>query len=1026
MIIYGSARHLFEIDPVVSPQHGDDIQNPVDGDRRRFLEEQKAHHLYAYQLGPRASYTPRWEFDDNGEIVAGQSGDLESFVMTLPLRVTHGSGDEHLFTRRPDLGAYRVDTPTIQWVSVEVRVFSEGTETVDFTAELRTDDDRQWARTMSVNGTEPARCVIRFPLQSATHLQAWLADPDADAQAVLSHVELGMCRFGGDLPRATGYPPQQRDQAGMDAAHLEAGNLIASRRTDIAPTVYTDGDTIPRMTGGNADLIGELPEISGYDWDLREGTMVYRRFSGPSPFIEAVELEESAHLVSVDESDDPLTVDLSDQYLAAACMFQVPGSVADPQVICGLWDDDSGDYFALLYTTDESVVAEFTTSGGSTESTAVISNPVEGEWWDLVFLVGGDGWSIWDEDGYKHHSDDLGISDVTMQVGLLPAVHSGFDGAVAYPWASWCGDDRAYSDVAGYVESYRAWRWVVGGPRTEQDTGGVLITGADETYEIQIGFDLYEVHEWHEDGTVEIGDTLNVEYFLVGGGTNGGSSTTLDIGAGSGGAGGEVVDGSGEPINYTPGVYTIQVGDGGSPVGQDSTLEHPTGEVVAKGGGGDNDLIGRGGSAGRWQSTDVTSDPETGTIADGGNYSYWIHIEDDSEAFAGGGGGGASGDDGDDGETDGASAPEYMEAYGGDGGDGVESSFFGSPEYYGGGGGGSGRAISSSQLDISHGDGGLGGGGGGGFSGNNGEDGKGGGGGGGTDNGAGGEGGRGRVGLRRKIGEVPLPVEGGDEVYPATIDGTDYAVHEFHSDGQFEVTDGPVEMDVMLLGGGAGAGSGDGVGGGGGGELRTHIDNSIFTYGDGTYSVEVGAGGTGADTVSGATNGEASGVDTDGSGFVDVAGGGASHTDGGCGGGGTSGINDNDGGLSESGGNNGGDAQSPGFFADHHAGGGGGGADEAGADGNNDGSGGDGGDGFETDFTGETIRIGAGGGGCAVHDDGTVVTPGQGGAGGGGDAEGPNDSRGQDGTGLGAGGGAGATGTGGDGTQGRVWIRYEL
>ena len=254
-------------------------------------------------------------------------------------------------------------------------------------------------------------------------------------------------------------------------------------------------------------------------------------------------------------------------------------------------------------------------------------------------------------------------------------------------------------------------------------SGPVAIGGTADT--IEIGGVVYSVHEFTEDGELEILRPCIIDFVVVGGGGSAGSSQA----AGGGGGGGVKL---GSATFQTAGaVLNAVVGQGGSVQsagGQSSFLD-----VVALGGGHGNSGSGASGGGGRawtWAGTGTGGSGVGGQGHSGGNG----HGHNTSEAQQGAGGGGGAGEPGQNGSA----------AQGGNGGDGLLIDLFGEPLYFGGGGGGGVRCSHGATPGL----GGLGGGGnaGDGYSpGQRGEDGKGGGGGGGC---ASARGGRGVVLLR--------------------------------------------------------------------------------------------------------------------------------------------------------------------------------------------------------------------------------------------------------------------------------------
>jgi len=78
---------------------------------------------------------------------------------------------------------------------------------------------------------------------------------------------------------------------------------------------------------------------------------------------------------------------------------------------------------------------------------------------------------------------------------------------------------------------------------------------------------------------------------------------------------------------------------------------------------------------------------------------------------------------------------------------------------------------------------------------------------------------------------------------------TGYKIHTFTSDGDFVVSGGAVEIDILLVGGGGGSVGDNGGGGGAGGLVWT----TGYALTVGTYAIDVGAGGVGG--TAGQTNG---------------------------------------------------------------------------------------------------------------------------------------------------------------------------
>lgn len=229
-------------------------------------------------------------------------------------------------------------------------------------------------------------------------------------------------------------------------------------------------------------------------------------------------------------------------------------------------------------------------------------------------------------------------------------------------------------------------------------------------------------------------------------------------------------------------------------------------------------------------------------------------------------------------------------------------------------------------------------------------------------------------------------------------------IHTFTSSGTFQITAGMGQVaSLVIAGGGGGFNSlGSGGGGGAGGMIYTTPGN---TYGVGSYTVTVGAGGAAN------TNGNNSVFDV-----VTATGGGTgaaatTGSNGGSGGGGGGGSGGFAGGLGTAGqGSNGG----AGFNGANNAGGGGGGAGGAGGVGTVS-VGGAGGLGLANSITGSSVIYASGGGG------GNVVAGGAASAGGGG--AGGTAGTGASGT-ANTGGGGGSANTGGSGGSGIVIVTY--
>lgn len=245
-----------------------------------------------------------------------------------------------------------------------------------------------------------------------------------------------------------------------------------------------------------------------------------------------------------------------------------------------------------------------------------------------------------------------------------------------------------------------------------------------------------------------------------------------------------------------------------------------------------------------------------------------------------------------------------------------------------------------------------------------------------------------------------------------TVDGVNYRLHVFTTNGTFTVTS-PGEVEYLIVGGGGGGGSNStgtrGGGGGGGGGLLT----GTSTVAAQNYAIVVGSGGSKGVNVAGAI-----GQNSSFNSIVAVGGGGGGGdggglhpaTVGGSGGGGGSHNNVSLGAAGTTGqGNAGGNNSSASPFP----GGGGGGAGASGTNGAGS-IGGNGGAGLASSITGTSVFYAGGGGGGTF----SAGTGGTGGVGGGGN--GNSVVAGSAGTdGLGGGGGNQA-----DGGDGIVIIRY--
>ncbi len=286
----------------------------------------------------------------------------------------------------------------------------------------------------------------------------------------------------------------------------------------------------------------------------------------------------------------------------------------------------------------------------------------------------------------------------------------------------------------------------------------------------------------------------------------------------------------------------------------------------------------------------------------------------------------------------------------------------------------------------------------------------------------------------------------GDTAFSATggtiSDLFGFRHHVFTASDTFEILSGTRPIDLLLVGGGGGGGGYQfGAGGGGAGGVRVLQNQAL---GVDTYTVTIGAGGTGGDnTDTSAGNGQ-SGGDSSFDAEVALGGGGglrgARPNDGSTGffgasggGGGSTIINgvSHTGGTSTAGQGNDGGTGGASNGTDNQSAGGGGGATAVGSNGTN-GTGGAGGAGINLGSlwgtsVGASGWFGGGGGGKRTNAGGD--TAGAGGIGGGGGGVGDNNgTTATANTGGGGGGGAGTTATqyGGTGGSGVVIARYRI
>ena len=394
---------------------------------------------------------------------------------------------------------------------------------------------------------------------------------------------------------------------------------------------------------------------------------------------------------------------------------------------------------------------------------------------------------------------------------------------------------------------------------------------------------VYRSHVFTSSGTFTVSKAAvdipnNVEYLVVAGGGGGGGNV-----GGGGGAGGYRTNVSGSPGDHTTSVafpvtvqsYSVTVGGGGvagkntesGPDGNDSSF----GPITAlKGGGGGARTPGSqpqnagraggsgGGGCGGESGATVTGGSSTAVSTP----SPWPGPAtqgkaggagaNDPQPAAGGGGGGAGGAG-----TAGQTGPP---GYGGNGGDGLPNVIAYGPTnavtYAAGGGGG----VHPPAPGSAGGSGGTGGGGAGADSsedGNNATFATGSGGGGGSNGRVGGNGGSGIVVVRYEIGSVSTAKATGGAI--SFYGGK--TIHTFLNSGTFAVTNGPLSIEYLALGGGGGGGDSQGGCGGGGG--AGGFVTGPETANDSTsYTVTIGAGGRGGSPPSPAFLNGAKGDDT--------------------------------------------------------------------------------------------------------------------------------------------------------------------
>lgn len=275
---------------------------------------------------------------------------------------------------------------------------------------------------------------------------------------------------------------------------------------------------------------------------------------------------------------------------------------------------------------------------------------------------------------------------------------------------------------------------------------------------------------------------------------------------------------------------------------------------------------------------------------------------------------------------------------------------------------------------------------------------------------------------------------GGDTV---TTDGN-YWYHTFTTTGSFSLTtQKPLTVDYLVVAGGGAGGAGQSgsfeIGGGGGaGGYRTSIGGSSFSLTGTSYTVIVGAGGTGSSNSQGTGGSDSTFATITSTGGGRGAGATQTLLNGGSGGGAPSWSNYASPGTGTVGqGNNGGNGGYNGSIGQLGGGGGGGAGAVGGNATNGNGTGGAGGVGVANSISGTSTYYAGGGGGCGST---YYSNPGgSGGNGGGGNgasptsgASSPSPTGGSGAANTGGGGGGAIGNPGGNGGSGVVIVRYAV
>jgi hypothetical protein len=394
------------------------------------------------------------------------------------------------------------------------------------------------------------------------------------------------------------------------------------------------------------------------------------------------------------------------------------------------------------------------------------------------------------------------------------------------------------------------------------------------------GSNIYAIESYTYSGSANTADFTRVftksttcDILIVGGGGGGGRAH-----AGGGGAGSLIYVTN---VLLNAGTYNINVGKGGAGAtardgvagggpnnGSDTSIVYNSTNIyLAKGGGGGKSATGQGASGGSGGGADgafaggaaLTTNIPSGSYGNSGGSGL---SSGNDNAWSGGGGGGAN-------SAGGSATLTTGVIRAGNGGDGKLINITGTNTYYAGGGGGGCMFTFNNIAGL----GGLGNGGNGG-SGTDGTNalnntGSGGGGGGfaynpSTDY-SGGNGGSGIVIIRYLLGTIPTTNFLTTEPTVSSPAFTESIQSFLHSGGAENQTTHTITVgrdticDILIVGGGGAGGNSMGGGGGAGGVVYT-VNQTINA---GTYTINVGKGGTGLALIGNNEQGTA-GVNQDG------------------------------------------------------------------------------------------------------------------------------------------------------------------